>query len=181
MSETKQSIKFSDLFAPAILVVAVALLTIWLMSPPAPHPLNGEPALDVKLALLDGGTMDLPSHKGKEVVILDFWAAWCAPCRDSMPVIDKVSKEFRNKGVVLYTVNLGDSPQAIRDFLDANNLDLVVALDPHGSSAFAYQVDAIPQTVVIDKAGMITGVLVGTTPYLDKELRGLLRGALAKE
>lgn len=179
MNEDKNSMKFSDVVAVAVLVAAVAMFSIWYVSPPAPHPLNGEPALDVKLGLLDGGTMDLPSHMGKDVVILDFWAVWCGPCRDTMPIVAHLAEEFRDQNVVMYTINIGDEPEAIREFLEEMNLDVVVAVDRFGKSAFAYQVDALPQTVIIDRKGMITGVLVGRSPGLEGEVRGLIKTAIA--
>lgn len=179
MSEEKAPMKLGDIILVALLVAAVAMLSIWYVSPPSPHPLNGEPALDLKLGLLDGGTMDLPSHMGKDVVILDFWAVWCAPCRDTMPIVAYLAEEFRDRGVVMYTINIGDAPEAIREFLKEMKLDVPVAIDRYGSSAFAYQVDALPQTVIIDRKGMITGVLVGRSPGLEGEIRGLIKTALA--
>lgn len=131
-----------------------------------PHPLLGKPAPQFTLALLDGGTVDLAKAKGKEIVILDFWATWCGPCRDAMPIIEKVARSFSDKGVKLYAVNLQEPPAKIRNFLKTHKLDVVVALDSEGKTGQKYKVDGIPQTVIIGKNGIIQAVHVGVSREL---------------
>jgi thiol-disulfide isomerase/thioredoxin len=145
------------------------------------HPLLGMPAPQIELDLLDGGKFDLASYKGKNVVLLDFWATWCAPCRAVMPIIDKVAAKFKDKGVVFYTVNLEDPPEEIRKFLDGAKLKVPVAMDSKGTVAAAYKTDAVPQTVVVGRDGTIQVVKLGLTPDLEESLAKDLEAVLAGE
>ncbi len=133
-----------------------------------PHPLEGKPAPQFSLALLDGGTLDLAAAKGNTIVILDFWATWCGPCRQAMPIIEKVAKSFSDRDVKLYAVNVQESPEKIREFLKTHKLDVVVALDSEGETSMQYQADAIPQTVIIGKDGIVKAVHVGVSRDLAK-------------
>jgi len=146
---------------------------------PGPHPLVGQPAPDVKLELLDGGELNLAAFKGKKVVILDFWATWCGPCVQAMPVIDKVAEKFKDQGVVLFAVNLQEEPDDIKKFLEEAKLKVDVALDKDGAVASAYKAEAIPQTVLIGKDGSVQVVLVGVSPTLEESLAKDLEAILA--
>jgi peroxiredoxin len=135
-----------------------------------PHPLLGKAAPELKLDLLDGGSLDLASYKDKKIVILDFWATWCGPCTQAMPIIDKVAKKYEKKGVLLFAVNIQEDPDDVRKFLDENELHVDVALDKEGAAAKAYLASAIPQTVLIGKDGSVQVVLVGLSANLEEDL-----------
>lgn len=145
------------------------------------HPLLGQPAPPLKLALLDGGTADLAAHRGRDVVILDFWATWCGPCRRAMPIIARVADRYREKGVVFYAVNLEEDPEQVREFLDETGLALTVALDADGKVGQAYRAEAIPQTVLVGKDGSVQVVHVGLLPELDEQLSAELEALLKGE
>ncbi|MBU4330247.1 MAG: TlpA family protein disulfide reductase [Acidobacteria bacterium] len=87
-----------------------------LTTPSEPHPLLGTPAPLFKLPLLDEGEFDLSQQKDKNIVILDFWATWCGPCKSAMPIIIEVAEEYKDRGVVLITVNLGKVPKKFIPF-----------------------------------------------------------------
>ncbi len=146
---------------------------------PGPHPLVGQAAPEVKLELLDGGELNLAAFKGKKVVILDFWATWCGPCVQAMPVIDKVAEKFKDQGVVLYAVNLQEEPDDIKKFLEDAKLKVAVALDKDGAVAGSYGAEAIPQTVLIGKDGTVQVVKVGVSPNLEASLTKDLEAILA--
>ena len=146
-----------------------------------PHPLVGAQAPDVELQLLGGGMFGLAKHLDKDIVILDFWATWCGPCRQSMPEIVGVANEYAGKGVVLYTVNQGDSPEAIRNFLQTIDVQCAVALDPIGEAALPYGALAIPQTVIIDKKGRVQEVYEGYGSGLPQQMRRDLDALLASK
>lgn len=126
--------------------------------------LVGKVAPELTLNLLGGGKLDTVASRGKEIVILDFWATWCGPCRIAMPILDKVASKFKDDDVRLYAVNLGEEPAYIRSFLDDLGLGLTVALDVDGSAGKEYKVDGIPQTVIIDRSGDVRYVHVGIPP-----------------
>ena len=145
-----------------------------------PHPLQGKPAPDFEVSLLDGSTLSLSSHKGKNIVVVDFWATWCGPCVQALPTIIEVTDSFKDKGVVFYAMNLREENEVIKAFLEEKKLAPKVALDVKGDVATKYGVEGIPQTVIIDKEGVARVVHVGASEdlklQLTKELQLLLDG-----
>jgi len=146
---------------------------------PAPHALLGKPAPPVDLELLDGGKLDLASYKGKNVVILDFWATWCGPCVRAMPIIDKVAEKYKDKGVLLFAVNIQETPDEVEKFLAETDLAVDVALDSEGETAQAYLANAIPQTVIVGKDGSVQVVKIGASPDLETSLSDDLESLIA--
>ena len=146
----------------------------------SPSPLVGKVAPALDLDLLDGGKLSLAKHRGKDVVVLDFWATWCGPCRRSLPLLDAVAARYRGKGVVVYAVNQREPADTIKNFLAKEKINLPVALDREGAAGSAYGVEGIPQTVVIGKDGLVQSVHVGFSPdlkdLLGRELDDLLAG-----
>lgn len=135
----------------------------------ANDPLKGQEAADFTLPLLDGGTVKLSQHRDKDIVILDFWASWCGPCRQAMPIVSSVANKFKDKNVVLYAVNLRETPEKVRDFLKSSNLSVTVLLDK-GDVATRYGVTGIPRLVIIGKDGLIKTVHGGMSPELEDQL-----------
>ena len=135
----------------------------------------------MELALLDGGRMNLADHLGGEIVLLDFWASWCGPCRSSMPAVAEVAKEYANRGVVLYAVNQGEAPEVARKYVEDARLDISVALDTGWQAGRDYLVEGIPQLVIIDKTGTIAEVHVGSGFGLKSQLRKELDALLGPE
>lgn len=165
----------------AHIVIGTAAIWLALVScAPAPHELLGQPAPDITLRTLDGVEKDLSAHEGEEVVVLDFWATWCAPCLQSMPILAAIEKEYAGKGVALYAINVGEPPELAKAFLKEYGLDITAAADPAMQAARDYVVSGIPQTVIIDKTGRIQAVHVGVGPsyrtILKKDLDAVLAG-----
>ncbi len=140
--------------------------------------LVGKPAPALELELLDGGRFDLASHKGKNIVILDFWASWCGPCIRGLPMVAGVAEEFRDRGVVLYAVNEGESANVARRLLEDLELDLNAALDTDSKGSDPFFVRGIPQTVIIDKEGIVRNVHVGFSPAMKDIIAGELNTIL---
>ena len=115
--------------------------------------------------------MSLSAHKGKQIVILDFWATWCGPCVKGMPITQKVAKQYASKGVVLYAVNLKEDAKKIRAFLNKQKLKLNVLLDSKGTIAKNYGVSSIPMLVLIDKDGTVQKVHIGFSNSLESALK----------
>ena len=131
----------------------------------------GKEAPNFELRLLDGGELELATKEDKEIVVLDFWATWCGPCRQAMPIIERVTNELADRDVRLYAVNLQEEPEDIREFLEQQGINVQVALDTAGEVANQYMAFGIPQTVIIDKSGIVQSVHVGVSPHLETELR----------
>jgi len=143
------------------------------------HALVGRAAPPLKLNLLSGGTMDLSAHKDKDIVVLDFWATGCGPCVKSLPQIIRTVDEFQGKGVVFFAVNQGENADTIKKFLANKKIDCQVALDATGEARKAYHVSGIPQTVVIDRKGIVQVVHVGAVPGADRQLKREIEDIMA--
>jgi peroxiredoxin/outer membrane lipoprotein-sorting protein len=144
-----------------------------------PHPLLGESAPEFTVKDLEGNEVSLASYKDKDAVILDFWSTWCGPCTAALPIISKVAGEFADKNVTFYAVNVGESPDVIKEFLTESKLNVPVLLDEDSSISELYGVSGIPQTVLIDKTGRIQVVHVGFGGDLEQKLTQELNDILA--
>ncbi len=133
--------------------------------------LEGKPAPAMNLELLGSdGKLDLADHRGKNVVILDFWASWCGPCRIGLPIVTEVAGQFKEKGVVLYAVNVGEGKVKAQAFVEQTGLSATVALDTTGDTQRDYGASSIPMTVIIDKDGIVHEVHRGVSPSLKMDL-----------
>jgi thiol-disulfide isomerase/thioredoxin len=144
---------------------------------PGQDPLEGKAAEDFELPLLDGGTVKLSALKGKTVV-LDIWATWCGPCRRAMPIVEKVTGEFADKGVVLYAVNQGEEPEAIKKFLQTAKLNPKIAMDRDNKVSQAYGASTIPRIIIVGSDGVVRKVFRGLSPQFEDELRAVLTAAV---
>jgi thiol-disulfide isomerase/thioredoxin/outer membrane lipoprotein-sorting protein len=143
----------------------------------AGNTLVGKDAPDFTLPTLDGGSVTLSQHRDKDIVILDFWASWCGPCRQAMPIVSSVANSFKDKNVVLYAVNLRETPEKVRGFLASSKLSVNVLLDK-GDIATKYGVSGIPRMVIIGKDGKIKKIHGGMSPDLERQLNEDLKELL---
>lgn len=149
----------------------------------SPSPLLGKAAPPVDLERLDGKRVKLADNSGKNVVMLDMWATWCGPCRQELPHLIDVAKEYKAKGVVLYAIDIDkrESKKKIEEFLQKEKLDMTVGLDSQGQVGDAYGVEGIPMLMLIDKKGIVQVVHIGYEAKdfekgLHKELDNILAG-----
>lgn len=148
-----------------------------IFAPPA-HPLLGKQAPGFVTTTLQGQQLSAAQLAGK-VVVLDFWATWCPPCVASLPKITAATAKYRDKGVVFLAVNCGEEPADIIQFLTAQNLNAPAVLDSVGAIGKLYAVTGIPQTVIIDKKGMVQVVHVGAGASIGEQISRELDDILA--
>jgi thiol-disulfide isomerase/thioredoxin/outer membrane lipoprotein-sorting protein len=141
--------------------------------PEAPD-LSGQKAAEFSLPDLQGRTRTLSSYRGK-VVLLDFWATWCGPCRMVLPHVQKLHRELRAKGLVVLGIDIGEGAATVRPFLAKNGYDFSVLLDKNQVVAGRYKAAAIPTTVIIDRKGMIVAYFTGARD--EDDLREALKKA----
>ena len=136
--------------------------------------LVGKVAPELQLKMLDETTsFRLSDHRG-HCVVLDFWATWCGPCLQVMPIVERVVGEFEDKQVKLFAVNLEERPAEIKATLERRELDVPVVLDRDGVAAARYEATAIPQTVVIGLDGKVARVFIGSSRHFEDELRAAI-------
>ncbi len=119
----------------------------------------GQPAPTFQLRDLEGNMVSLEDFRGK-VVMLDFWATWCAPCRATMPELEKLQQEHPDDFVLL-AVNLGDDEDQVAPYVQSRNIQTRVLLDIDRSVGMAYGTSSIPVQFIIDKEGILRHTQVG--------------------
>ena len=124
----------------------------------------------------DGNTVDLSKHLGKEVILLDFWASWCAPCRAQSPVLERVAKQFGADKLRVLGVGTSDERAAITRFLSNNTLGYSSVFDDQDVASSLYQVRSLPTLVLIAKDGTVKAVATGFVN--ESELSRLVRDTL---
>jgi cytochrome c-type biogenesis protein len=149
---------------------------------PAPHgPVQvGKPAPNFTLNDLDGHTVSLAALKGKPVLI-SFWATWCVPCRDELPLIRDEYQAHRTQGLEVVAIDFGDeSADTVRRFWQSMNLAPTPVLDPNGAAANAYGValtsSGLPVSVLVSRDGTVSSYepFPLTKDYLDPALQKIL-------
>jgi thiol-disulfide isomerase/thioredoxin len=137
--------------------------------------LKGHPAPDLTFTCLDGTRVTLSALKG-HVVVLDFWATWCAPCIASLPNLIKINDENQPRGLRMFAIDAGENTDKVKDFIAAEKMTLPVSIDS-GAAAKAYAADALPETVVIAKDGTVKDLFVGFSPASESQLCAAIKDA----
>ena len=139
--------------------------------------LIGKEAADFTLEDLKGATVKFKDLEGK-VVILDFWATWCGPCRASLPGLSKIYEDLNPKGLEVYAIDLEEPREKVQQSVDQLKLKMPVLLDEKSTVSKNYGVHGIPHTVLIGKDGKIAKVFVGSGQ--EKQIRAAAEAALAQ-
>jgi thiol-disulfide isomerase/thioredoxin len=138
---------------------------------------KGQTAPEIALKTLAGETVKLSALKGK-VVLVDFWASWCGPCRESMPVLEKLSKSYKEQGFVVLGVNIDNDAEAARKFLKDLPVSFQVVNDAQKQVAKAYAPPTMPSSYLIDRQGKVHVVHAGfkrsDAAKLEAEIKSLL-------
>ncbi|MEW6415598.1 MAG: TlpA disulfide reductase family protein [Pseudomonadota bacterium] len=151
--------------------------------PPLAHTLTMQaprPAPALKLKDIEGKSHDLAKLRGK-VVLINFWATWCPPCRREMPSMERLAQRFRGQPFVVLAVDVGENPDTIEAF--TSQLDTAptfpILLDTRSHVMRAWQVAGLPTTFLVDKAGRIVASAIGGRefdhPEIAKTVAALVR------
>jgi len=122
--------------------------------------MEGRPAPAFTLTSLHGKKRSLEQYRGK-VVLLDFWATWCSPCRKELPYIEALYRKFGKDQLVVFAINTSEARRKVEDFIRTSGYTFPVLLDTDGSVMSSYGVTSIPQIFVIDGEGKIAVHLIG--------------------
>ena len=143
----------------------------------ASSPATG-PAPDFTLDSRAGKPLSLSEYKGK-VVMLNFWASWCVPCKQEMPLLETIQKKYSKLGFTLIGVNVEPDSKAANAVLQKIPVTFPIVYDTESKVSQAYQVSGMPSTVIIDRKGQVRMLHQGYKPgdeneYLDS-IRALIR------
>jgi peroxiredoxin len=148
---------------------AALLMLLCLFVPPAGSASVGDPAPDFSLPTLKDRTVSLGEFKGK-VVLLNFWASWCAPCQEELPELQKIYHKFHDRGFELIGINVDKKRANAEKFAKRFALTFPVALDPEASTIEAYLGRAMPMSYLIDREGVVRQLFFG---FNRKKLPGM--------
>jgi peroxiredoxin len=134
-------------------------------------------APDFSLRGEDGKTYRLSDYRGK-VVVLNFWATWCPPCREEMPAMERAHHKVKGGKIAIIAVNVGEDEDAVFGFTGLYPMSFPLPLDTDGSVTKKYPVPGLPTTYIIDPNGTATHRAVGGRNWDDDALLNQLRAML---
>ena len=132
------------------------------------------PAPAFTLTSLSGQQGALSQYKG-QVVMVNFWATWCGPCQQEMPLLDQMYKKYKPAGFTLIGVNVDKEAPAVKELLARKPVTFPVLLDPANQVSKAYHVDEMPSSVIIDRKGEIRYIHRGYRPGDENEYQDRIR------
>lgn len=154
------------------------ILAIFAASSLASSTLEGQSAPDFVLKSSAGNNLRLSEYRG-DVVMINFWATWCGPCRQEMPLLDDLYSRYERVGFTLLGVNIDDDSRRAMKMIEELGVNFPVLFDDGKDVSKLYAVEAMPVTVLVDREGTVRHVHHGYKPgYEEKyltEIRALLR------
>ena len=132
------------------------------------------PAAAFRLKSRTGGEVSLNSLKGK-VVLINFWATWCGPCRKEMPLLELIQKKYAPLGFTMLGVNVEEDTRLMDTFLKDVPVTFPVLLDPANGVSKLYNVSAMPSTVIVDRKGNVRFIHQGYKPGDESKYQDLIR------
>jgi thiol-disulfide isomerase/thioredoxin len=162
-----------------IAVVVAMLLTFGSIASAAPPQLVGSTAPDFALRSLGDANMRLSEHLG-EVVLINFWATWCGPCRQEMPLLDAIYAKYQRAGLVMLGINIDDDQDDAIEMAKTLKVSYPIVFDDRKDVSRAYQLGSMPLTVLVDREGVVRFVSDGFKPGYEKVYAEKLRELLGE-
>ncbi len=158
---------------PSPVVMACVLVMITAVASAAPHGLRAfedePPAPELGLPDMTGRHHHLADYRG-QVLVVNFWATWCTPCREELPAMSRTAEALHPSGVRFVTVAMGQTEAELRDFLRLQELPLPKLYDADSTVSERWSVQALPTTWVVDPAGRIALRVVGNYDWESEEI-----------
>jgi peroxiredoxin len=160
-------------------VAAIAAAFVLTMQATAAPNLVGAEAPDFALRSMDRSNVRLSEHLG-QVVLINFWATWCGPCRQQMPQLDALYTKYQRAGFVIFGINIDEDTDEAMKMARTLGVQYPVLFDARKDVSRAYQLDSMPLTVLIDREGVVRFVAEGYKPSDDKRYADRLRELLGE-
>jgi thiol-disulfide isomerase/thioredoxin len=142
----------------------------------------GVDAPDFTLDDTDGNSVALADQVAEgEVILLNFWATWCPPCRLEMPLLDELQETYGKDGLRILAINVGEDQATVESFLSQRPVSFQVLMDTDQRIAARYHVEAFPTTVLLDDEGKVIEVIEGLDPYIRYSVGGRLEWSKDEE
>ena len=138
------------------------------------------PAPQFTLPNLEGGKVGLKDFRGK-LVMLNFWASWCVPCREEMPAMERLYQKFKQEGFVILGVNLKDDKKSARSFVKELQIRFPIAFDPDGEVGLLYGAWGLPTTYLVDADGFALARAWGPADWFSPGARDLIKKLLDQQ
>lgn len=150
---------------------------LWCGPANAKMPAIGDKAPDFTLRSSVGKNLKLSEYRG-QVVMINFWATWCSPCRQELPQLNRLYAQYQRAGFVLLGLNIDDNPKAARQLADQLSLAFPVLFDTAKRVSGRYDVDAMPTTLLIDRGGVVRYLHRGFRSGVENEYEARVRELL---
>jgi len=141
------------------------------------RPPRAKLADDFAVSLVRGETFRLREQRGKPVMI-NFWATWCAPCREEMPAMERLYRKYKEQGFVMLAVSVDSDPAVVTPYLDAHKLTFPVAVDAKMELANTYRVRALPSSFIVDRERYLAALALGPRAWDSRAAHSLIEGML---
>lgn len=175
LSETNQKSKTGGIILTFVSVLALLGLLGWGLVKAQKGPIGNGPAPDFTLQGFDGNTVTLNNLRG-QVVVINFWASWCPPCREEAAYLERTWRKYKDQGVVFIGVDYVDTEKAALAYIEEFDITYINGPDIGTRISDAYNIQGVPETFFIAKNGEVRGIRIGPIypPDLDEKIEELL-------
>ena len=165
----------------SIIILVVTFGIVWLQSAKYEPLTVGKEGPDFSLPNLDETTVRLSDYRGK-VVFLNFWATWCKPCREEMPSMEVLYRNFERDGLVVLAISIDrvTTKKDIPPFIKSLNLTFPVLVDSWGQTDKRYKLMGVPETYIIDQQGILREKIIGPRDWTVLDNLQTITGLLKK-
>ena len=163
----------------SLAALAIACAATIAAAEPAIKAWGDKPTPQLATTWLDGKPVDLKDLRGR-VVLVNFWATWCEPCKDELPALLKLKEQMAGRPFELLTVNYGEFPDKINQYLARSGIKLPVVLDTQNEVSKEWKVGGLPMTFLVDARGRVRYYVFGERTWNEGEPRKLVEKLLAE-
>jgi len=136
---------------------------------------KGEEVNSFALMDMSDNQLDLSGIiKDNRYTWINFWATWCGPCREEMPMMSDIYDEYSNKGLAIVAVNVNENKRTIQNYLDQYPVPFTVLRDSTGEITQSYNVEALPTSLLVDSAGVVQRITIGYSKAWEYQIPNLL-------